>query len=90
MPLSKELLANIVRTAKYNAFNFIPYNLMNQFKKLANVYFLMITVMQTIPSISISDSKPVQGAPLTGVVIVSMLKDAFEDFKRHKSDKGEN
>jgi len=50
----------------------------------------MITIMQTIPSISISQGKPVQGAPLTGVVIVSILKDAFEDFKRHQSDKGEN
>jgi hypothetical protein len=77
------MLTNVVRTAKYNVVDFLPRNLINQFKKAANCYFLMITVMQTIPSISISDSKPVQGAPLTGVVIVSMLKDAFEDYKRH-------
>jgi len=84
------LLSNVVRTAKYNVVNFLPLNIINQFKKLANCYFLMITIMQTIPSISISQGKPVQGAPLTGVVIVSILKDAFEDFKRHQSDKGEN
>jgi hypothetical protein len=28
--------------------------------------------------------------PLTCVVIVSMFKDAFEDIKRHNSDKEEN
>ena len=28
--------------------------------------------------------------PLTGVVILGMIKDAFEDFKRYKSDKSEN
>ena len=28
--------------------------------------------------------------PLTFVVLVSMFKDAFEDYKRHVSDKEEN
>lgn len=58
-PKEMRLLTNIVRTAKYNVVNFLPLNLINQFKKLANCYFLMITVMQTIRSISISDGKPV-------------------------------
>lgn len=28
--------------------------------------------------------------PLTFVILVSMIKDIFEDYKRHKSDKLEN
>lgn len=28
--------------------------------------------------------------PLAGVVFVSMIKDAFEDYKRHRADDGEN
>jgi phospholipid-transporting ATPase len=28
--------------------------------------------------------------PLTIVVVVSMIKDAYEDYKRHKSDDSEN
>jgi hypothetical protein len=28
--------------------------------------------------------------PLTIVVVVSMIKDAYEDYKRHKSDDQEN
>jgi len=28
--------------------------------------------------------------PLAAVVFVSMLKDAFEDYKRHQSDADEN
>jgi hypothetical protein len=28
--------------------------------------------------------------PLTFVVVLSMIKDAYEDYKRHKEDKGEN
>ena len=28
--------------------------------------------------------------PLALVVMASMIKDAYEDYKRHKSDRGEN
>ena len=65
-------------------------NLLNQFKKMANVYFLIIAFMQTIPSISISDGKSVMAIPLVFVISVSMVKDAFEDYKRHRSDATEN
>jgi len=32
---------NSIQTTKYNVVNFIPKNLMEQFSKLANVYFLV-------------------------------------------------
>jgi len=46
--------------------------------------------MQMIPAISISAGKPVMLMPLAFVILVSMVKDIFEDYKRHKSDKLEN
>ena len=46
--------------------------------------------MQMIPIISISDSKPAMLIPLLFVIGVSMIKDIFEDSKRHKSDRQEN
>jgi hypothetical protein len=39
--------------------------------------------MQCIQSISISDGKPAMALPLTIIVLVSMMKDAYEDYKRH-------
>lgn len=84
------MLANVVRTSKYNALNFIPLNLFTQFSKMANIYFLFISALQTIPSISISDGVPVQAGPLVVFVIIAMIKDAYEDYQRHKSDAGEN
>ena len=63
---------------------------MSQFKKMANVYFLIISFMQTIKSISISDGKSVMAIPLVVVIGVSMIKDAYEDYKRHQSDAQEN
>ena len=64
--------------------------MIEQFSKLANVYFLFISFMQMISVISISDGKPVMLLPLTFVIAVSMIKDIFEDYKRHKSDDNEN
>jgi len=58
-------------------------NLINQFKKAANMYFLIITFMQMIKEISISDGKPAMALPLIVVVAVSMIKDAYEDYRRH-------
>ena len=46
--------------------------------------------MQTIRSISISNGNPAMAFPLTVIVIISMIKDAYEDLKRHKADKAEN
>ena len=57
---------------------------------MANLYFLVIMFMQMIDKISISAGKPVMAMPLLFVVALSMIKDAYEDYKRHKADKGEN
>ena len=46
--------------------------------------------MQLIPSISITGGKPAQALPLFTVVIISMIKDAIEDYKKSNHDKEEN
>ena len=61
-----------------------------QFQKASNLYFLLVTYMQTIKVISISGGKPAMAVPLFFVVLVSMIKDLFEDFKRHQADDREN
>eukprot|EP00357_Protocruzia_adherens_P031005 CAMPEP_0115027382 /NCGR_PEP_ID=MMETSP0216-20121206/35470_1 /TAXON_ID=223996 /ORGANISM="Protocruzia adherens, Strain Boccale" /LENGTH=1125 /DNA_ID=CAMNT_0002402961 /DNA_START=28 /DNA_END=3405 /DNA_ORIENTATION=- len=82
--------SNKISTTKYNWFTFIPKNLLEQFRKLPNVYFLIIAVMQTLPPITISQGKPVILLPLAFVLAVSAIKDMIEDLKRKKSDNEEN
>ena len=53
---------------------------------MANVYFVIITIMQMIPIISITNGFPAQLLPLVVVIVITMIKDIFEDYKRHKSD----
>ena len=61
-----------------------------QFQKAPNIYFLVIAIMQTFPIISISNGKSAMAMPLAVIVSLSMIKDAYEDYKRHKSDAKEN
>ena len=43
-----------------------------------------------IDRISISNGQPAMLAPLSFVIIISMIKDGFEDYKRYKEDRSEN
>src|SRR3990167_7957793 len=75
---------NSIRTSKYTLANFFFLNLLEQFKKPANVYFLVLSILQVIKAISISDGQPTILAPLAFVIVVAMIKDFLEDWKRTK------
>ena len=83
-------LNNKISTCKYNALTFLPKNLYEQFNKLANIYFLILAVLQSIPVISNSGGIPSILLPLSIVLFISGFKDLMEDRKRKKSDLEEN
>ena len=83
-------LNNKISTCKYNALTFLPKNFFEQFQKLANVYFIIVAILQSIPDISNSGGYPSILLPLGLVVMVTATKDALEDSKRRKSDDEEN
>ena len=57
---------------------------------MANFYFLFLTLLQCVPGLLDLYGAAVTLMPLTFVVGVSMIKDAFEDNKRRKQDNEEN
>ena len=81
---------NKIQTSKYKWFNFLAKILMEQFSRLANAYFLIIAVLQSVKELSYSGGTPIMLLPLSFVVALNGLKDMYEDFKRKKSDKKEN
>ena len=85
-----DIVPNSIHTSKYNCLTFVPKNLVEQFSKLANFYFLIIGFLQMIKEISTSGGVPVTFAPLAFIIVVSAIKDLYEDLKRHKSDNEEN
>jgi phospholipid-transporting ATPase len=86
----QEFCDNKISTTKYTVYNFVFKNLFEQFSKLANVYFLFLAILQCIPAITMTDSVPTILMPLLTIVIITMCKDGYEDYKRYKSDQEEN
>ena len=41
---------NIVKTSRYNIFTFLPKSLFEQFRRLANVYFLVLGAIAAVGS----------------------------------------
>jgi len=81
---------NKINTSKYTLKTFIPKNFIEQFSKMANIYFLIIGILQMIREISATDGVPTILFPLMVILIVSGIKDLFEDLKRKRSDNDEN
>jgi len=48
----KPYVGNKIRSCKYTLWNFFPKQLVAQFGKLANFYFLIVSIMQMIPGLS--------------------------------------
>uniref|UniRef100_A0A3Q4H379 Phospholipid-transporting ATPase n=1 Tax=Neolamprologus brichardi TaxID=32507 RepID=A0A3Q4H379_NEOBR len=87
--LSHGYANNAIRTSKYNIFTFLPLNLFEQFRRLANAYFLFLLILQLIPQIS-SLSWFTTAVPLVFVLSISAVKDANDDINRHKCDRQVN
>ena len=86
----ERLCRNAISTTNYTVISFIPKNLIIQFMKAANAYFLLITILQTIKTISITNGSPANLGPLLLLVAISMIKDAYEDIVRYRRDCAEN
>ncbi|XP_041915439.1 phospholipid-transporting ATPase IC [Alosa sapidissima] len=77
---------NAIRTYKYNVLTFIPMNLYEQFKRVANLYFLALLILQIIPEISTLPWYTTL-VPLVLVLGITAIKDLVDDLARHRMDK---
>ncbi|ETW08645.1 hypothetical protein, variant [Aphanomyces invadans] len=80
---------NVVRTSKYSVLSFLPKNLMEQFRRVANFYFLIISLLQLATPYSPTNQYSTVG-PLVLVLVATMIKEAVEDKVRHDADKTVN
>ncbi|XP_049826027.1 probable phospholipid-transporting ATPase IA isoform X3 [Aethina tumida] len=76
---------NRISTAKYSVIRFIPLFLFEQFRRWANVFFLMIGLLQQIPDVS-PTGRYTTIVPLIFILSVSAIKEIIEDIKRHRAD----
>ncbi|XP_018059116.1 PREDICTED: probable phospholipid-transporting ATPase IF [Atta colombica] len=84
----KYFISNRIISHKYTIWNFIPKNFFEQFRRVANFYFLLMTIITVFIPSSIS---PLTSAlPLSFVILVTACKQGYEDYLRYKIDKRDN
>jgi len=80
---------NIVRNQKYSVYSFVFVVLYNQFKFFFNFFFLMIALSQFVDALKVGFLFTYI-APLAFVLILTMIKEAVDDYNRYKQDKEAN
>uniref|UniRef100_A0A5B6ZSR3 Phospholipid-transporting ATPase n=1 Tax=Davidia involucrata TaxID=16924 RepID=A0A5B6ZSR3_DAVIN len=76
--------SNYISTTKYNIITFLPKAIFEQFRRVANVYFLLAAILSLTPIAPFSAVSMI--APLAFVVGLSMAKEALEDWRRFIQD----
>ncbi|EIW68591.1 hypothetical protein TREMEDRAFT_74105 [Tremella mesenterica DSM 1558] len=72
-------------TSKYTIITFLPRNLLEQFRRVANIFFLGIAILQFFSKFS-TISPGLVILPLLVVLAITAGKDAYEDINRHQAD----
>ncbi|GAB2278100.1 Probable phospholipid-transporting ATPase 8 [Dionaea muscipula] len=75
---------NYVSTTKYTAANFIPKSLFEQFRRVANMYFVVVACVSFSPLAPYTAVSVL--VPLIVVIGATMAKEAVEDWRRKKQD----
>jgi phospholipid-translocating ATPase len=86
---NKDYIGNTIRSSRYTLWNFLPRQLVFQFGKLANFYFLIISILQMIPGLSTTGTYTTI-IPLMVFICLSMSKEGYDDLRRYRLDKSEN
>lgn len=75
---------NYVSTTKYTLASFIPKSLFEQFRRIANIYFLVIGCLAFTPLAPYVAVSAI--LPLTIVIGATMAKEGIEDLRRKQQD----
>uniref|UniRef100_A0AAY5ER24 Phospholipid-transporting ATPase n=1 Tax=Electrophorus electricus TaxID=8005 RepID=A0AAY5ER24_ELEEL len=83
---NRRYAGNAVKTNKYTLWSFLPINLCEQFRRLANIYFVGIAALNFIPEVNAFQPQ-VALIPICVILTLTAIKDAWEDFRRYQSDR---
>jgi len=88
-------LSNAISTTKYSLLTWLPVSMWEQFRRIANIYFILISILMLIgtyaTSLYVSPLDPYSTVfTLVFVLMVTSVKEGYEDLQRYRSDKVEN
>ncbi|EXL49675.1 hypothetical protein FOCG_09940 [Fusarium oxysporum f. sp. radicis-lycopersici 26381] len=82
-------VSNSIRTSRYTVWDFIPKQLFFQFSRVGNFYFLCVGIPQMVPGLSTTGSYTTI-LPLLFFVMLTIVKEGYDDYRRYRLDKIEN
>ncbi|KAH7171026.1 hypothetical protein EDB81DRAFT_636115 [Dactylonectria macrodidyma] len=82
-------ISNTIRTSRYTVWDFVPKQLFFQFSRVGNFYFLCVGIPQMIPGLSTTGSYTTI-LPLLFFVLLTIVKEGYDDYRRHRLDEVEN
>ena len=80
---------NIIRNQKYSILSLIPLVLFNQFSLFSNQFYLLMAVSQFFDALKVGFLFSYV-APLVFVLLITLIKEAYDDYKRYLRDKEAN
>ncbi|XP_034472118.1 probable phospholipid-transporting ATPase IF isoform X2 [Drosophila innubila] len=75
---------NRIKSTKYTLLTFLPQNLLEQFRRIANFYFLVMTIISLLIDSPVSPMTSL--LPLVFVIAVTAAKQGYEDILRYRTD----
>ncbi|KAF5751968.1 hypothetical protein HS088_TW02G00987 [Tripterygium wilfordii] len=75
---------NHISTTKYNPINFVPKSLFEQFRRVANFFFLVVGILSFTPLAPYTAVSAI--IPLIIIIVVTMAKEGLEDWRRRQQD----
>ncbi|KAG8794676.1 hypothetical protein FRC12_022571 [Ceratobasidium sp. 428] len=76
---------NKTPTSKYPIITFVPKNLYEQFRRVANLYFLALVVLRVFPVFGAA-APQIAMVPLVAILSITVAKDGIEDYRRASLD----
>lgn len=71
---------NSIRSTKYTPITFVPKSLFEQFRRVANFYFLIAGILAFTPLAPYTAVSAI--IPLIAVIVATMVKEGIEDWRR--------
>ncbi|XP_058444324.1 phospholipid-transporting ATPase IF isoform X2 [Malaya genurostris] len=75
---------NRIKSTKYTLLTFLPLNLAEQFRRVANFYFLCMTIISIVIDSPVSPLTSL--VPLVFVISVTAAKQGYENYLRYRAD----
>ncbi|KAI0452434.1 phospholipid-translocating P-type ATPase [Xylaria acuta] len=85
----KHYTSNSIRSNRYTLLSFFPKQVIFQFGRLANFYFLVIGIFQQVPGWSPTGRFTTLG-PLIAFIALIMAKEGWDDYRRYLLDREDN